>query len=465
MIEMAGIPTMIVTRQGFKDVVAGAIAGFGFAPEGPTVYEFPVEMFLQSSNLTPINENIDKIVYGLTKWQPKINAKGVYPAKKVTVAGKDTQDAVANMNLLFLKNNWSDALPLLPATDERVNWLLTGTDLPRDTVVGAGKILPRGGIATVESLAVSLAMAGGRPEYMPVLIAAVDAIIDPACTHQGWNATTSGTFPVIIVNGPVAQDIRLNSGYGLLGPSSAYPANGPIGRALRLILQDMGGAVPGMGTMSIFGATRHTNMVFAEDEAGLPKGWDSLAVEQGFPAGTNLVSHFVINTHMNTMSGGGAELMLELRKIAATMASPHTNISYGNADATPGVLLIGRGIAANCAVDLGWSKLKTKEFFHTEARTALYTIERWNTADQIKAMVDNPKSGIKAGEAWPIAVTPAKIRIVVAGGVQSGHAYWLCRAQGPSDLVSKKIALPAKAKWDALLKQAEADLGPIPAPW
>ena len=210
----------------------------GFSADAATVHEFPLDMFLVGSDLTPLRENIDKIIYGLTKWSPKTKEKGLVKPSKVKVQGKDYQEAVANMNLLFLKNLWSDGLPLLPATEERLNWIMTGTDFSRDKVIG--KILPRGGIATVETIAASLAMAGGRPEYLSVLIAAMDAILDPQFFHQHMNSTTCSTYAAVIVNGPAAKQIRLNSGYGCLGPSSKYPAGATIGRAIRLILLNLG---------------------------------------------------------------------------------------------------------------------------------------------------------------------------------------------------------------------------------
>lgn len=472
MIEAVGIPTMAVTRGGFSQVVGNAFAGFGFPAEGPTVYEFPIPMFFSNSDLSPINENIDKIVYGLTKWQPKITAKGVYPAKKVTVTGTDYQGAVTNMSNLFLKNMWGDGLPITPATEERVNWILTGTDLPRDTTVGAGgRILPRGGISTVEALAVCLAMAGGRPEYLPVLIAAVEAILDPACVHQSWVATTSGTFPVVIVNGPIAKQIRLGSGYGCLGPDPCHPAGGSIGHAIRFLLQDMGGAIPGIGTMSLFGANRHTNLVFAEDEDGIPKGWEPLSVERGFPEGSNVVSHLVINSQATLTGGirGPLGVKGSLLYCGAGMAGPHKNREYGNPESVPGILLVCRNTAGPIA-DLGWSKLDTKEFLWENSKTPFvlieqyYATERGNGSTKIKEICETPGSGVVEGEPWPIAVTPDKIQIVVCGGAQSGHSHWLGRSFEPEGLVSKEIKLPAKAKWDALLKQAETDLGPIPAP-
>jgi hypothetical protein len=112
---------MVVTRKGFSQVTANAYAGFGFPTEAPTVYEFPMDMFLAGSDLTPIAENIDKIVYGLTKWEPKIKTKGVAAPPKVTVEGKDYREALRNMNRLFLAKMWGDGLPLEPPTEEQVN--------------------------------------------------------------------------------------------------------------------------------------------------------------------------------------------------------------------------------------------------------------------------------------------------------------------------------------------------------
>ena len=197
-------------------------------------------MFLPGSDLTPLRENIDKVVYGLTKWQPKLKRKKMDVPERLTVEGEDYEEAAANMNNLFLRNLWSDGLPLLPPTEKRVKWVLTGTDLPPDTVIG--KILPRGGIATVETLAVSLAMTGGRPEYLPVLIAAIEAIIDPGVRHQVFNATTCSGCPAVIVNGPVAKQIRISSGsHGNYFKSSGKTAN----YIKRLLSNRTGGAKNG----------------------------------------------------------------------------------------------------------------------------------------------------------------------------------------------------------------------------
>jgi hypothetical protein len=466
-----GIPSIVITRKGFSQVVGNAFAGFGFAPDGPSVYEFPLEMFLPGSDLTPINKNIDKIVYGLTKWEPKFRGKGIfYPGKAIRVEGKDYQGAIDNMNNLYLKNMWGDGLPIIPPTEERVNWLLTGTDLPQDKTIG--KILARGGIATVKSLAIALAMAGGRPEYMPVLIAAVQAMIDPEMTHEHFQATTNSGYPVVIVNGPVTKQIRLNSGYGCLGPDPQHSAGGPIGRAIRFLQMNIGGAIPGIGTMAIYGgASRYTNVVFGEDEDGLPKGWEPLNVSyKGYTRGTNSVSVFCANSSINVGGGGAAltkeEVITVLDRFAMLMSAPNSSYysSYGYGRSAPGIVFFARGTAEGLAM-FGWTKEKIKHFLWEKTKIPWTVMKERDLGAPLKPTpVNLDRLGItekQLVDPFPITSRPENIMIVVAGGAQSGHSYYMGTGQGRS-VTSAKIELPAKAKWDALLAQAEKDLGPIP---
>ena len=178
-------------------------------------------------------------------WKPRNTRKTVVVPSPVRVTGRDYAHALERLNHLFLRNAWSDGLPLLPPTPQRVADMLRGTDWPRDRLLG--KLLPKGGHATVESVAIAAAMAGCRPEYLPVLLAAVQAILDPLVYHQHMQSTTGNAHPALIVNGPLARQIRLNSGYGCLGPNPRYPAGASIGRALRLLLLNVGGALPGSG--------------------------------------------------------------------------------------------------------------------------------------------------------------------------------------------------------------------------
>ncbi len=438
-----------------------AFAGLGFPPAAAK-YEFPMEMFLPGSDLSPIEQNMDRIVDGLTQWNPE--TKEIRTAlPKVTVEGKDYQEAVTNINLLFMRNLWGDGLPILPATEESVHWMLKGTDLSPDTIVG--KVLPRGGIATVKMIAVSLMMAGGRPEYMPVLIAAVEATLDPLVYHQHMQTTTGSCYPAVIVNGPIAKQIRLNSGYGCLGPSPIYPAGGPLGRALRLLLMNLGGAIPGRVSMSLYGGpARYTGLVFAEDEECLPPGWEPLNVERGFPLGTNTATVLPCSGTTEVWRGAAQEEKEALKTIdnfASYMKVPngsHFGQVY-NPDGAPGILLIGN-VAAEGFSKLGWSKEKVKELLwentkFPETEWLRETLQKWGDTKNlaVKDYVQYP---------MPIAVAPKNIMIVVAGGKQSGHSYWLQVHGGTFGPATREIKLPHN--WEELLKKAEEDLGPFPIP-
>jgi len=425
------------------------------------VYEFPVEMFLAGADLTPITENIDKIIAALTEWEPERKETGVITPAKVTAEGKDYQEAVHNMDMLFLREMWGDGLPIIPATEEWVDWILTGTDLPRDEVIG--QVNPRAGLASVEAIAVALAMAGGRPEYLPVLIAAVKAITTPKWGLERMQATTASIFPAVIVNGPAAQEMRLSASYGCLGPDPLRPAGGPIGRALRLILQDMGGAVPGIGTMAIYGGMRYTNAVFAEDEEGLPSGWKSLAEDRGFARGSNVVTVTPagsVNNERLVKSDTPEKYALENLYLMATfMGTPHNNMYAGTWDADPdfpsGVVMMGRGFAEAVAGE-GWSKEEVKTFLWENSKVAWSELVRTGlTTVAMKC------AGTSEGEPVPLTVNPEQLVVVVTGGIQSGHNYWMQVGSGQYRQQSAEIELPAN--WDELLKQAEEDLGPPPA--
>jgi hypothetical protein len=461
-----GIPTMVVTREGFSQVVSNAFAGVGFPAEGPTIYEFPMPMFDAGSDITPINENIDKIVYGLTKWQPKITTKGVFAPPMITVQGKDYADALNNMEILFVKNNWSDGLPLKPATEERVKSILTGTDLAPDKVIGT--VPARGGIADVNSIAVALAMAGGRPEYLPLLIAAVQSLADPKFGLSATNPTTCSVIPAIVVNGPVAKQIRLGSGYGLLGPDPAHPAGQIIGRALRIILQDLGGALPGTGTMAIFGGMRETNAVFAEDEEGLPKGWNSLAVDRGFSKTDNVATASAVAGMSNIMvqsfgdKVGNDQGLLEVAKFMSAPSvntwGPFTADTWTSKDLAQGIILIARGYANSLSSVSGYSKLDVKTNLWNNSKIPWSLYQSTGLQNFVDRM-GNP--GIPVGQDVPLSPKPEQLTIVVAGGDQAGHVLWMEAGNSNRAMISTKIELPKN--WDALIKQAEAELGPIPA--
>jgi len=449
----------VLTRKEFVGVVRNAAAGLGFAPEVAMV-TYPIDLFLVESDLSPVKQDSDKFIEGLTQWEPQVKSKGIVKPPRISIEGKDYEEAAAKMNTLFLKNQWGDGLPLIPPTEERVNWILRGTDLSPDYEIG--RFMPRGGIATVETLAVSLAMAGGRPEYLPVLITAIEAILDPVLRHQAWQATSCSLYPAVVVNGPVAKQIRLNSGFGLLGPDPQHPAGATIGRAIRLLQQNLGGALPGVGTMAMFGGMRYTNAVFAEDEEGLPPGWEPLNIEYlGHPAGTNTVAVSIVSGATNVFRRGTGKETLEeeaqtsLYITATYMKSFNANIFEGYTEGTPGILLISRAVA-NQLAGLGWTKGKIKEFLWENTKTPVSELERTGF---IRWVNYRRNAAEPLPDPWPITSKPENLMLVVAGGGHPTHAYWMQCAQSPK-VVSTEIKLPAN--WDKLIEEAEEDLGPTP---
>jgi len=447
------------------DVLKVTHSGLGFAPELAFV-NFPVTLFVAESDLTPLKERIEEFTYGLTKWEPEVTETAILTPPKVTVEGKDYEEAVANMNRLFLRNQWSDGVPLLPATKERVDWILTGTDLPRDKEIA--RVGPRGGIATVESIAVPLAMTGGRPEYLPVLIAIVEGLGDPEFKTASWQTTSRGTFLVAIVNGPIGKQIRLSKTFGCLGPDSQRPAGVRIGRAVRLILQDMGGATPGSGTMSCYGPNRTTNVVISEDEENLPAGWEPLNTEYGYARGTNSVLLNVSCLAVNMWRRGNyiGETLEEEQDESFDVVAWYMRIppkSYpveggGRGKGSPvGIYLINSLVAEQMA-SVGWTKESIRQTLWERTHTPLAEYLTYGREVR-KLKYDNPGIDLATlPDPMPMYEKPENLLIAIAGGRHPSQNFWL--GEGRAVCPTAEIQLPAI--WDQLIAEAEEDLGPIP---
>ncbi len=184
------------------------------------------------------------------------------------------------------ERGWSDGLPLVPPTDVRVLRMLAGTTRKPDEVVGL--IPPNLAQCTVEKVAINAVMAGCKPEYMPVVLASIEAALEPVFTLHGLLATTYFSSPIIIVNGPVAKRIGMNCGLNALGQGNR--ANATIGRALQLIVRNVGGGRPGEADRATLGGPGKYTFCFAEDESDA--GWEPLSVSRGFAPGTSTVTLF-----------------------------------------------------------------------------------------------------------------------------------------------------------------------------
>jgi len=205
---------------------------------------------------------------------------GALAARKIEYA--ETEDPIE----LAYARGWTDGLPVTPPTDERVIAMLKGTTRRPGEVIG--RIPPFLADCTIEKVAINAVMAGCKPEYMPVLLAAIEAALEPVFTLHGVLATTYFSSPVIVVNGPIAKKIGMNSGINALGQGNR--ANSTIGRALNLIVLNVGGGRPGEADRSTLGAPSKYTLCFAEDESD-PE-WEPLSVARGLPRGASAVTLF-----------------------------------------------------------------------------------------------------------------------------------------------------------------------------
>jgi len=184
----------------------------------------------------------------------------------------------------FLDRGWTDGLPVIPPTEEAVDRAVTFTGRnPQDVVAS---IPPRWGEATVEKIAINAVMAGCLPEYLPVIMAAIEAMAEARFNLFFVQTTTHPCAPLLIVNGPIAKNLGINCHSGAFGPY--YRSNATIGRAIRLILLNIGGAIPGTGDMATQGQPCKYSFCIAENEAENP--WEPLHVERGFKASVNTVT-------------------------------------------------------------------------------------------------------------------------------------------------------------------------------
>lgn len=249
---------------------------------------------------------------------------------------------------LMYERGWSDGLPLVPPTEERVLKMLAGTTRSPSEIIG---VIPPDKVAcTIEKVAINAVMAGCKPEYMPVVLAAVEAAcLDEFCMH-GILATTYFSGPIVIVNGPIADRIGMNSSHNVLGQGNR--ANSTIGRALQLVIRNVGGGLPGGVDRATLGQPGKLGFCFAERERD--SYWESLAVERGFSPDQSTVTLF---------AGGGVHPVGDqksrapeslTRSLALTLQTVYHRKIYGRTDA----LLIVSPENMRVFREAGWTKAR-----------------------------------------------------------------------------------------------------------
>ncbi len=295
---------------------------------------------------------------GLIAFSPGCGSKSVEPgmaeklafkfgdtrlqARRIEVAAQQDEQEIA------FERGWSDGLPVVPPTEERVLRMLAGTTRSPDEIVG---IIPPNNVScTVEKVAINAVLAGCKPAYLPVVLAAVEAAcLDEFCMH-GVLATTYFAGPIVIVNGPIANEIGMNSAHNVLGQGNR--ANSTIGRALQLVVRNVGGGLPGGVDRATLGQPGKVGFCFPEREHD--SYWESLAVERGFAPEESTVTLF---------AGGGVHPIGDqksrnpeslTRSFALTMRTVYHGKIYGRADA----LLVVSPEHMRVFREAGWGKAR-----------------------------------------------------------------------------------------------------------
>ena len=313
----------------------------------------------------------------------------------------EVADAAA-ANELFQQNGWTDGLPIVPPTEDRVREFLGAARLAPDEVVGVEPVRRRH--ITAEKIAIAAVMAGALPAYMPVSIAIVKAMCAPEFGLHGSTASTGGSAPFVVVNGPIRTAIGMNATHNVL--ANGNRANATIGRTVRLLIVNALGGIPGQLDRSTLGHPGKFSFCIAEDEED--SAWAPLSVERGIPAGVSAVTVMAAESPhqvMNDWTRDPRELLTTY--VAAIRANMLTySIWAGN------YALVVPKQHRHVLTAAGFSKKDVREFVFEGARV---TRREWRTVG--KAAV----AGRKDEDAVYTALrSPDDLLVVAAGGPAGG---------------------------------------------
>ena len=373
-IEDMNRPAVALCNKGFLHDAASSASVKGMPGVRIVLETVPPHSTVVEEIEAGVSAAMDDIAAALTK---PLTADEKAPRQKELerlprIVFKGSLDEV---NLFFYKRGWTDGLPIIPPTEEAVAKMLGGTELQADHAVA--KIIPRLGKATVEKIAINAVMAGALPTYMPVLIAGVMAAYGPESRKGPWQlGSTLSPAPFWIINGPIRNDLHVNSGSGSLSPGNI--ANAAIGRAMGLIVKDIGGIRKGIEDMAVIGNPLKYTAVFAENEEESP--WEPLHVEQGFQKGDGTITVASGNAFQIVTANGTDDkgiLSAVVQSMVGEIASFY---------------LILPPQYARILYDMGWTKKKLEDFF-------------------LAAVAGNPEF-----ETGPNSFRTRGVQVIVAGG-------------------------------------------------
>jgi hypothetical protein len=380
----------------------------------------------------------DQVVAALTRplsqeeARPKPKMKEAIPAS-FTVTAASYEMALDAVTQMFMEKQISDGLPVVPPTKAAVDWMLKGTSRRPDEVIGT--LPPRKGTVTIQKIAINAVMAGARPEYMPAIIAAVEGLADPHFDGTWWRMSTSSSLPAIVVSGPLAQEIKMNSGMGLLG--YGYRSNAAIGRAVQLVTLNMGRTWPDVNDMAGTGRVNsYTFWTFAEDPESV---WESYAVEKGFRPEESVVMTAVAQAGSMYLIGGGAVSPWTEQGILDGIIRQISNVR-GTSPIWTGVwTIVMHPECARRLKEKGMSKKDVQKYLWEQSKVPFEKIDK-STLKAIRECLDAGvflpeavpvfREALQPGGKIPVVQTPNHIDIIVAGGT-AGYT-WVFGGPGPN---------------------------------
>jgi len=414
-LEESGIPTVSIVQGGF--VLDARATGVAFQFENPALAVTPHVFTSLSESLTrqAINEIIKDIIIGLTRPLPeskervqRIKTLGS-TEEYIEFSGRDRFDCFEKMNDKFLDWGWSDGFPLIPPAEEAVEEMLKGTKRPPNEIV-IEHFIPGMALATVKNIAINAVMAGCKPDFLPVVITALEAMHGPDINLQVMAMSTGPHAPMFIVNGPIAKKLQINSKLCALGPAGPERLSFPnvvIGRAVRLCLMNIGNCYPGIMDMDTIGSPTKFSMVLAENEEANP--WEPYHVEKGFGSEVSTVScsYGTSLTEMCDLESNSAGGLMN------TFARHITGIAGISFMYFKPLILLAPDHATILDRD-GWTKNDVRQYLYLHCKIsaeqyrrsacAPFPVERkWLKAADSKAMV-------------PLYRSPEDFQIVVVGG-------------------------------------------------
>ena len=416
-LERRRVPTVSIVSKSFEDDTYASARAFGMPDLPFVVVPETLSNRTEAEIITMADAVIDRIVELLVSAEANEGGKALAAAPEILeYSGSDQLAALDAFQEDFLTRGWGDGFPLIQPTEARVRDMLKGTSHAPDEVVCT--LEPGMTLATVEKIAINAVMAGCKPEYLPVVLAAVEAMNDPMFQLRIVACSTGMHAPCTIVNGPYGRKIGVNSGRAALGPGVQSRANLAIGRAIRLVLMNVGHAYVGSLDLDTIGSPRKISMCYAENEAENP--WEPLHVRQGFKLDDSTVTMFGVTSEVECLdfaSTTGAGVMNTFAGTAVpsgtdgVYATFHKSvISFGH------IMMLISTDHAMVLANSGFDPMSIRRYMFENARREY----KWlgsNQGGTIEELEDNWREIAQNPESMvPVARTAEHFHMVVVGG-------------------------------------------------